>query len=187
MSLRDPDDVLMARVGDGDREACRELVERHLPRIYGFAARTLGDRTAAEDIAQEVFTRLWLHAKQWKPGGARLTTWLHRVAFNLCIDDSARRRRETPMDMPDPSDSRNDGARLAQERDLQRHVAAAMRTLPPAQRAAITLCHYQGFRNAEAADILAVSAEAVESLLARGRRTLRRELESVAAELLTET
>jgi RNA polymerase sigma-70 factor (ECF subfamily) len=186
MPSDDPDDLLMARVARGDHAACRVLVERHLGRILAFAARTLGDPAAAEDIAQEVFTRLWIHAGRWQPGGARLTTWLHRIALNLCLDHSSRRRGETLVDMSDAVDPTHDAARDAEERDLQQHVTAALQSLPAAQRAAITLCHYQGFRNAEAAEILGVSTDAVESLLARGRRTLRRRLRAVAADWLAE-
>ena len=180
----DPDELLMSLVAQGDHTACRTLVERHLARIVAFAARTTGDRTAAEDIAQEVFSRLWIHAARWRPGPARLTTWLHRIALNLCLDHSARRRSESLGDVPEPFDSTHDAARVAQERDLQRHVTGALNTLPAAQRAAITLCHYQGFSNAEAADILGVSVEALESLLARGRRAMRERLRDVAPALL---
>jgi RNA polymerase sigma-70 factor (ECF subfamily) len=186
MSDSDPDEVLMLQVARGDQAACRELVERHLDRILAFASRTVGDRAAAEDIAQEVFTRLWMHAKRWRPGPARLTTWLHRIAFNLCVDHAKRRRGETLVDMPDSLDSTHDAARLVAARDLQQHVTAALQSLPDTQRAAITLCHYQGFRNAEAAEVLGLSVEALESLLARGRRTLRQRLQAVAPDLLGE-
>ena len=180
----DPDETLMARVAQGDHAACRELVERHLGRILAFASRTVGNRAEAEDIAQEVFTRLWTHAGSWQPGLGRLSTWLHRVALNLCLDHLARKRPEPLDDVPEPIDSRKDAATLMQERDVQDHVAAALRSLPDSQQAAVVLCHYQGFRNAEAAEVLGVSVEAVESLLARARRTLRERLRAVAPELL---
>jgi len=186
MPATDPDEILMSLVAQGDHAACRELVERHLGRILAFATRTVGDHAAGEDIAQEVFTRLWVHAKRWQPGPARLTTWLHRIAFNLCLDHSARRRSETLVDVPEALDSRYDAARLMEDHDLRTHVRAALQTLPDAQRAAIALCHYQGFRNAEAADVLGVSVEALESLLARARRTLRQRLSGVAPDLLGE-
>jgi RNA polymerase sigma-70 factor (ECF subfamily) len=66
------DESVMRRVAAGDRAACASLVERHLGRIVAFAARTLGDRVAAEDVAQETFLRLWAHARRWRPGGARV-------------------------------------------------------------------------------------------------------------------
>lgn len=174
----------MLRVAQGDHAACRELVDRHLGRILAFASRTIGDRAEAEDIAQEVFTRLWVHAKSWRPGPGRVTTWLHRIALNLCLDHRARMRQERLDAIPEPADPRPDTQTLMQERDVQSHVSAALRALPDSQQAAVVLCHYQGFRNAEAAEILGVSVEAVESLLARARRTLRESLRRIAPELL---
>ena len=174
----------MLRVAAGDHAACRQLAERHLPRILAFASRTLGDRSAAEDIAQEVFTRLWTHAKRWQPGPARLSTWLHRIALNLCLDHSARKREAPLDDVPEPIDPSQDAPAYLQERDIQRHVAAAMQTLSDPQRAAITLCYFEGMRNAEAAEVLGVSVEALESLLTRARRALRERLRHLAPELL---
>ena len=177
----------MSRVAQGDQVACRQLVERHLGPILAFASRILGDRVAAEDVAQEVFSRLWTHAKRWQPGPARLTTWLHRIALNLCLDQLGRKREEALDDIPEPTDPSKDATTRMEERDVQEHVAAALRSLPDSQRAAITLCHYQGFRNIEAAEALGVSVDALESLLARGRRTLRERLRAVAPELLGES
>jgi RNA polymerase sigma-70 factor, ECF subfamily len=178
------DEELMARVAHADHAACQQLVERHFRRIRAFAVRTLRDRTAAEDVAQEVLTRLWIHAKRWQPGAACLTTWLHRIAMNLCLDHLTRKREEALDDIPEPPDPSKDAAARLQERDLCAHVTAALLTLSNSQRAAVTLCHYQGLRNAEAAAELGVSVEALESLLARARRTLRERLRPVAPELL---
>jgi RNA polymerase sigma-70 factor (ECF subfamily) len=179
-----PDEALMLLVAQGDHAACRQLAERHLGRIFAFANRTLGDRALAEDVAQEVFARLWVHAKRWEPGPARVSTWLHRIALNLCLDLKAKRREETLDDVPEPIDTAKDAVTQLQDRDLQLHVQAAMQTLPETQRAAITLCYFDGFRNLEAAEILGVSVEALESLLARARRGLRDRLRDLAPELL---
>jgi RNA polymerase sigma-70 factor (ECF subfamily) len=182
--VNDPDETLMLQVQTGDHTACRELVNRHLGRIVAFAGRVLGDRILAEDVAQEVFLRLWSHAQQWRPSGARLTTWLHRIAMNLCLDNLAR-RRETPLDeVEDPVDPKPDAATLLQERNLSREVEKALGELPDSQRIAITLCYYQGLRNREAAETMDVSVEALESLLARGRRTLKALLHGRAPDLL---
>lgn len=177
----------MLRVAQGDHAACQQLAERHLGRILSFAARTLGDRTMAEDVAQETFTRLWMHAKRWQPGPARLTTWLHRIALNLCLDHLARKREESLDDVPEPTDPSKDAAAHMQDRDLRDQVTAALQTLPDTQRAAITMCHYQGLRNAEAAEVLGISIDALESLLARGRRAMRERLRTVAPELLKQS
>ncbi len=174
----------MLRVGTGDHAACHALVERHLGRIVAFAGRILGDPTMAEDVAQEVFLRLWSHAQRWQPRGARLTTWLHRIALNLCLDWLAR-RRETPLDnVNEPADLRPHASVLLQEQHLARQVEEAMDELPDSQRIALTLCYYQGLRNKEAARMMEISVEALESLLARGRRTLKSRLHNVASDLL---
>lgn len=186
MPNREPDEILMLRVAQGDHAACGQLAERHLERILAFASRTLGNRAAAEDVAQEVITRVWTHAKRWRPGPARLTSWLHRIALNLCLDHLARQRRESLHEGLEPADPIRDTARRVRERDLQDRVRAGLRSLPDMQRAAITLCYYQGFRNVEAAEILGVSVDALESLLARARRTLRGRWRAVAPELLDE-
>jgi RNA polymerase sigma-70 factor (ECF subfamily) len=174
----------MLRVGRGDRDACHMLVERHLGRIHAFATRVLGNAAEGEDIAQEVFLRLWKHASRWQPTGAKLTTWLHRIALNLCLNKKER-RRETPSEhVPETRDPGPEPAEAARRREMERLVNGALADLPTNQRAAITLCHYQGMRNAEAAEILGVSVEALESLLARGRRGMRARLADVAGELL---
>ncbi|MCC7267935.1 MAG: RNA polymerase sigma factor [Caulobacteraceae bacterium] len=170
---RDLDDVLLARLARGEPGAAAALVAAKLPRVLALAARTLGDAAEAEDVAQEAFERVWRHARRWRPGGARFDTWLHRVTLNLCYD-RLRRRRETPVAQPperaDPSAGPERGLAAA---DTGQAVAAALAVLPPRQRDAIVLCHYQELSNIEAAAVLEVTVEALESLLARARRRLR--------------
>src|SRR5690606_20771940 len=103
----------------------------------------LGDDHAAEDVTQDAFLRLWRAAPRWREGEALVSTWLHRVALNLCYD-RLRRRRETPL--PDGFD-RADDAPGAEEAICRAQTAARVRAavdaLPPRQRAAIVLSHYQ--------------------------------------------
>lgn len=166
----------MLRAGRGDPAAAQALVARKLPRVLNLAHRMLGDLQAAEDVAQESMLRAWRQAASWTPGRARFDTWLHRVALNLCYD-RLRRRRETvmaePPDTPDPSPSAD--ATLI-SRDTAMRVQAALADLPDRQREAIVLCHFQELSNLEAAELMDVSVEALESLLARGRRGLRARL-----------
>lgn len=173
----------MRRVGGGDGEACRLLVERHLGRVVAFAARVLGNPSDAEDVAQEVFARVWTGAASWRPE-ARLTTWLHRVALNLCLDRLARRREASLDDAPEPVDPAPTPARRLEDADVTRTVGREIAALPERQRVALALCHYQGLRNDEAAEVMEISPEALESLLARARRTLRARLRPLAPELL---
>lgn len=180
----DPDEALVARIGEGDERAARELVERHLPRMLALARRMLRNATEAEDVAQDVFLRVWKHAKRWRAREAKFDTWLHRVAINLCYD-RLRRRPTRPLDAaPDAVDPGPRPGEALAARQVARVVERALARLPERQRAAIVLCHYQELGNIEAAKALGVSVEALESLLARGRRSLREMLKDRAPELL---
>jgi RNA polymerase sigma-70 factor (ECF subfamily) len=169
----DPDEPLVVRIARGDASAASELMARKLPRILALAQRMLMDAAEAEDVAQETFFKVWRNAPRWRPGAAKFDTWLHRVTMNLCYD-RLRRRREKPVaeppDTPDPGPGPERGlmAMAVGER-----VRRALQTLPPRQREAIVLCHYQELGNIEAAGVMGVSVEALESLLSRGRRALR--------------
>jgi RNA polymerase sigma factor (sigma-70 family) len=176
----DPDEELVSRVGRGDPAAIQALVTRKLPRVMGLAQRMLGDAGEAEDVAQEAMTRAWSQAPRWRPGEARFDTWLHRVTLNLCYDRLRKRREivtDTPPDRIDPAPLADQGLEAA---DLGRRVQAALSALPERQREAIVLCHYQELGNIEAAEVLSISVEALESLLSRGRRALRLALTDVA-------
>jgi len=171
--LGDPDEELLARVADGDPASVRALVARKLPRLLSLAGRMLGDASAAEDVAQEAFLRVWKQAPRWRPGAARFDTWLYRVALNLCYDRLRRRRELSYAEPPDRADEAPGPERGLEAADTGRRVSAALQALPDRQREAIVLCHYQELGNIEAAAIIGVSVEALESLLGRGRRTMR--------------
>jgi RNA polymerase sigma-70 factor (ECF subfamily) len=179
-SIVDPDEDLVRRVGQGDPAAIQAMVARKLPRMLALAQRMLGDAAEAEDVAQEAMLRAWKQAPRWQPGKAKFDTWLHRVGLNLCYD-RLRRRRETPTaappDRPDEGPAPDHGLLSA---ELGLRVDAALRRLPERQRESIVLCHYQELSNIEAADLMKISVEALESLLSRGRRALRLALADVA-------
>lgn len=162
----------IARAAGGDRKAQAALVHRHMPAIYALAWRMLGSQAEAEDVTQEVFIRAWRVLPGWEPR-ARLSTWLHRVTLNLCRD-RLRRIRETAM--PEPPERADPALRPEESLDQAERVRAieqAMNRLPERQRAALHLCALDGHTNIEAAAIMEISVEALESLLARARRTLR--------------
>lgn len=181
----DSDEALVRRAGLGDRAAAAQLVERHTRMIYAASYRMLGSKAAAEDAVQETFMRLWRHAAKWKPQGAKFETWLYRVAMNLCLDQLRKAKREAPEDAaPERADSadRQDQKIFAAEQRFA--IDEALDKLPERQRLAITLCHYQELSNIEAAEIMEISVEALESLLARGRRALRERLAPMREHLM---
>ena len=183
MDFVQADAALVARVGSGDSTACRLLMETHLGRIHAFAWRMLGDAGEAEDVAQEAFLRLWRQAGKWR-AEARIGTWLHRVAHNLCVDRLRRRRGDIGEEPPDLADPALGPAGEHQRAQVARRIEAALARLPERQRAAIALVHYQELGNIEAADIMGVSVEAMESLLSRGRRGLREALAGMRDDLI---
>jgi RNA polymerase sigma factor (sigma-70 family) len=172
----DADAALVAAYASGDPSAARRLAERHLGRVLGFAARMLGDRAEAEDVAQEAMLRLWQIAPRWRAGEARVATWLYRVTANLCTD-RLRRRRPLPLEAagepPDPAPS---AATALIAADRHAALEAALLRLPDRQRAAVVLRHIEGLSNPEIGAVMEVSVEAVESLIARGRRALAADL-----------
>lgn len=174
------DDLLVARAIAGDGSAWAALVERHATALMGCAWRMLGDRAEAEDVTQETFLRLLAKADRWRPGGATLRAWLYRVAVNLCVD-RLRARRAAPLHAATDEVS----FELAEgPLDRKLRVRKALDGLPERQKTALVLVHYEGFTNREAAELLDVSVDALESLLARARRTLRHELEPIRRDLI---
>lgn len=179
MKEPDPDIELLARIGNNEPEAVKEMVSRKLPRLLALASRLLGDAEEARDVAQESFLKIWKTAGQWRSGHARFDTWLHRVTLNLCYD-RMRRRKEYPLDDDEPLIEIADTAPpphdqcLADAQNAQ--MAAALAALPARQREAIVLQYYQELSNTEAAAAMEISVEALESLLSRARRNLRSHL-----------
>ncbi|RUZ80754.1 RNA polymerase sigma factor [Mesorhizobium sp. M7A.F.Ca.US.006.01.1.1] len=167
----DPDEELVRRVGAGEPAAVQTLVARKLPRILALAVRMLGDAAEAEDVAQETFVRIWRHAASWRRGNARFDSWIHRVTLNLCYDRLRRRREWVTGDLPEMVDPAALPDAPRQEDALR--VERALQAIAPRQREAIVLVYYQEMSNIEAAATLRVSVDALESLLARGRRSLQ--------------
>ncbi|CAG9189320.1 RNA polymerase sigma factor [Paraburkholderia sabiae] len=176
LSERDPDAELVAGVGRQEPAAVRTLVARKLPRLLALATRMLGDRMEAEDVAQEAFMRIWKQAPRWREGEARFDTWLHRVALNLCYDRLRAHREEPTDEPPDDADpaAAPDTQLETQSRDAR--VRAALAALPARQREALVLNYYQELSNIEAAALMGITVDALESLLARARRSLRAQL-----------
>jgi RNA polymerase sigma factor (sigma-70 family) len=166
------DDALLVLFANGDTEAARLLTLRLAPRVLRLAARMLGDRVEAEDVAQETMLRLWRIATDWRPGEAQVSTWTYRVATNLCTD-RLRRRRPVDLDsVPEVEDDRAGVVESMIEADRAQALQAALDTLPERQRQAVVLRHLEGLSNPEIAEVMDIGVEAVESLTARGKRAL---------------
>lgn len=183
--MRDPDADLLRRAASGDAGAAEALVRAHLRRLVSLARRLLGDATEAEDVAQDVFVQLWRIAPRWRDQDAKLSTWLHRVAVNACYDRLRKRGRWVGEEAAaDVADAAPHPAQRLLRQQVAQAVNDALLALPERQRAAIVLCHYEEVSNIEAAAILQISVDALESLLARGRRSMRLALTGQAEDLI---
>jgi RNA polymerase sigma-70 factor (ECF subfamily) len=167
------DETLLARVAGGDEIAFASLVDRHLDPVHGYLLKMTHSVADAEDLAQETFLRVWQKATSFQPGRVKVSTWIHAIAHHLCIDAFRRQRETTRATVAEAEDGSSDPEHLLVMSEQQRRLQAAIGRLPDNQRSALLLCQTQGFSNAEAAHIAGIKLRALESLLARARRTLR--------------
>lgn len=175
---RDPrsDAELLSAHVAGDPDAFAELFRRHRDRLWAVALRTLSDHEEAADALQEAMVSAFRRAGSFR-GEAAVTTWLHRIVVNACLD-RVRRRRPRPVDpLPgdddDPLGSRMPAAPDTTDRSATNlDVAAALARLPVEQRAAIVLVDLEGYSVADAATVLGVPVGTVKSRCARGRARL---------------
>lgn len=175
----------MARIKTGDTEALRELIEAHQHRVIGTVAKMLGDDSDAEDIAQQVFIRVWKSAARYEPT-AKFTTWLFKITRNLVFNELRRRKRhpahsldaatedDRPMQAPDPGTKAPDDTLLNEE--MQAAIQKAIDELPEIQRMAIVLRRYDDIPYEDIGEILGLSVPAVKSVLFRARTELREKL-----------
>lgn len=177
------DEALLVLFANGDPWAARALTLRLTPRVLGFAARMLADRTEAEDVAQEAMLRLWRMAPDWQQGEAKVVTWLYRVASNLCLDRLRRSRPRGLDEVAEPEDAAPGVVARLIEADRAMALDEALAALPDRQRQAVVLRHMEGLTNPEIAAVMDIGVEAVESLVARGKKGLAALLSGRRAEL----
>ena len=178
------DVALMLETAKGNERAFRQLVERHQHAVIGTVARMLNDAHEAEDIAQQVFVRLWNSAPKWRPE-AKFTTYLYTIMRNLVFNESRRRSRKKEISLEEqqenhPAAMRADGGLSPDEgmekRELHRSIDAAIAALPEQQRLAVVLRTFEGFDYEDIAKALDTSVSSVKSLLFRARGVLREAL-----------
>ncbi|MBL1066130.1 RNA polymerase sigma factor SigM [Streptomyces sp. 7-21] len=171
------DRELLARHADGDPDAFSEIVRRHRDRLWSVALRTLGDPEEAADALQDAFVSAYRAAHTFR-GEAAVTTWLHRITVNACLDRARRARSRRTAPIPEPErletlmEPHESAAAPAERQDLRRELETALNELPVEQRAALVLVDMQGYPVAEAARILRIPVGTVKSRCARGRARL---------------
>ena len=163
---------MIEQVLAGSEPAFRQIFNQHSQPIFNYVRRMTRSGTEAEDIVQETFIRFWVSRDRFDPGRVKLTTWLHRIARNLCIDHFRQRQRQEKQ-VPVQSDNQDSPDTDYQLSARAAVVHKALMALSERQRSAIVLCHYQNFSQSDAAHILDLSVDALESLLRRGRSKLK--------------
>jgi RNA polymerase sigma-70 factor (ECF subfamily) len=182
------DKALMVRIAEGDEAALRDLIEKHQGAVYGTIAKMLGDPTEAQDLAQQVFVRVYRAAGSYR-ATAQFKTWIFTIVRNLVFNEHRRRSRATlvslhppeneqgyaggspGLDLPDLA-NKTPGESLLQQ-EMLRKIDEAILALPEQQRLAIVLRRYDEFSYEQIAEILKTSVPATKSLLFRARETLR--------------
>lgn len=177
----DPDADLMARVREGDREAYRQLYEKHVDAVVRYASKFTGNRARAEELGQEIFLQVYRARERWEPR-ARFTTWLYTIAHNLCLNEVRRfdyrgrigpleNAEGEPMELPDARAA--EGEAVTSEREFEARLSALVAELPETQRTALLLSRVEGLRYEQIGEVLGCTEQAVKSLIFRATRRLK--------------
>lgn len=180
------DEALMARIAEGQVEAFETLLNRYERAVTTFCYSFLHDRHVAEDVAQEVFMRVYRSAERYRPT-AKFTTWLYKIAANLCINEQKKQRVHQTRSLDEPIGPDPDGSRIvekiakntslpiskAAKREAGRLIEEAITSLPDEQRITLVLVEYHGLSYREIAEILEVTTSAVKMRVKRARENLR--------------
>lgn len=189
--LSDPDVRLMLQVREGNAAAFEVLVERHQTRLVTLLQHMVGNRSQAEDLAQEVFLRVYRARQRYVPA-AKFSTWLYTITQNVASNSlrKSSRRKEVnltnspsgsmpvrPLDSMAKDRSSLMPARMADQKEMGEVIETAITSLSPRQRMAMLLSKYEGMSYQEIADTMELTTQAVKSLLSRARANLRDALE----------
>jgi RNA polymerase sigma-70 factor, ECF subfamily len=176
---REPEIAWMARIREGDMEAFRLLVEMHQARVIGTIGKMLGSDAESEDLAQQVFIRIWKSAPRYRPT-AKFTTWLFRITRNLVFNEIRRKRHFADQSevIPEAVErAEREPDRVLLEGELQHAIQEAINQLPESQRMAIILRRYEEMSYEDIAKVMGTGVPAVKSILFRARAELRERLQ----------
>jgi RNA polymerase sigma-70 factor, ECF subfamily len=191
----DADAQLMLRFKNGDAEAFEQLFSRHTSAMVNFVYRFVRDRQLAEELAQEIFLRVYEGAARYR-ASARFTTWLYKIATNVCLNEIRKPRfravhqslpegRSPELHIPyDRFDRNNAPEKLLERQAIARAIRDALSRLPDKQRTAFILNKYQELSYVEVADVMNTSEKAVKSLIHRAKEALAESLKTLLPELL---
>ncbi len=179
------DAELLSAVARSDSRAFNEIVRRYYQPVYRLVWRMGNGNADTEDITQEAFMKLWQNPAQLREAAA-LKGWLMRVAANAVIDRSRRRRHADIDAVPEPADPQPLADTVLKRSQAARHIDRRISLLPERQRLALSLVYFEGLSNIDAAAVLELSVDAVESLLARARRALKESMSKEWRNLLEE-
>ena len=181
-----PSEDLMVETAKGDEFAFEVLVRRHQASVLNLVYRYVGNKTKAQDLAQEVFIRVWRAADRYEPK-AKFATWIYSITVNLCLNEikADKRRKMTPWqageEEPGLGNEIDSGAHHSPEglllaEEQSRRISEALQSLPENQRIALILKRYNNLSYDEIAKIMKCSVSAVESLLVRAKKNLQEKL-----------
>jgi RNA polymerase sigma-70 factor (ECF subfamily) len=188
-AVRASDEALMQELAQGSQSAFDELFTRYGTPVNTFCYAFLRNREAAEDIAQETFIRVFRNASRYQPV-AKFTTWLYKIAANLCINELKKGKLRSTLSLDEPAGSDPDGSRIVEriatnspsplsalERaEAQSLIEKAIDHLPPDQRTTLVMVEYHQMQYQDIAEILEVSVSAIKMRVKRARETLRETL-----------
>ena len=187
MEQTDEDAQLMLKVAQGDRGAFSVLFDRHHLSICRFAHRFVGNRARAEELAQDIFIKLFRSAKSYQPN-ARFKTFLFRVATNHCLNERRRPEYQRPAPAQDPMEEQPmDSAQrpdlALQGKELEQTVTQALQAMSERERAAFSMCRFEGMAYRDIAHALSTSESAVKSLIHRATLAVAQRVEALQAGL----
>jgi RNA polymerase sigma-70 factor (ECF subfamily) len=177
---------LMRRVKSGDNSAFTELMKRHYKSIMNYIYRFTNDRNDSEDLAQEVFLRVYRSVNEYKPR-AKFSTWLYKIATNVCLTEIKLKGRMNKVSLDEIQENKQDigdsnsptGYDLIEKREIKDSIFQALNSIPENERISIILCKYEGLSYDEVAGVIGCTVGAVKTYIHRGRMKLIERLKPI--------